>query len=179
MRLFTAYSIAAVVLAGLVSGCQADRIGAADALTVSDGLKVSIEFTMTLPDNTVATSNRGREPLTYIHGRQQILPGLERALTGMKAGEHRTIELPAEQAFGPYDEKKRVTIQRDKLPAGVEAGKILRSPDGYIGTVLALEGNTAVIDLNHPLAGKNLRIDVTVLRIEPAPSGSAEPQSNR
>lgn len=176
MRLLTR-GLIAVMLAGVGAVGQEGRATSAEGLAVSEGRKISIEFTITLPDHTVAASNVGEKPLTYIHGRHQILPSLEEALTGMKAGDQKTVPLTAEQAFGPYDEKKKMTLPRDVLPDNVKVGDTLRSPHGPPVTVLALEGNSAVVDFNHPLAGKDLVMEVKVLQVEPEALNFSEPRA--
>ena len=139
-------------------------------LQVADGLKVTLEYTLTLPDKTVADSNVGQAPFSYTQGAHQIVPGLEKALTGMKAGQSKRVEVPAEQAYGAYNKEARATVEKSKVPAGVKAGDMLQSPDRRTVKVLEVQEKTVVLDLNHPLAGKNLTFDVKVLRVEkPAP----------
>jgi FKBP-type peptidyl-prolyl cis-trans isomerase 2 len=137
---------------------------AADDGVVANGMEVSFEYTVALPDKTVVTSNVGDEPITYQHGKKQILPGLENALTGMKVGESKHIELAAANAYGPYDEKAKVTVKRDQVPAEAKPDMTLASPDGRTVKVLEVNEENVVLDLNHPLAGKDLTFDVKVGR---------------
>jgi FKBP-type peptidyl-prolyl cis-trans isomerase 2 len=135
-------------------------------IPVADGLQVTLEYTLTLPDKTVADSNVGQAPFSYIHGSKQIVPGLEKALTGMKAGEKKHVMVPAEQGYGPYDEKARITVEKSKVPPNVKVGSLLRASTGQTVKVLEVADKSVVLDLNHPLAGKNLTFDVTVLKVE-------------
>lgn len=142
-------------------------------LQVADGLKVTLEYTLTLPDKTVADSNVGQAPFSYTQGAHQIVPGLEKALIGMKVGQTKRVEVAAQEAYGAYDQKARVTVEKGKVPAGVKTGDLLQSADGRTVKVLEVQDKTVLLDLNHPLAGKNLTFDVKVLKVEkpvpPAP----------
>jgi FKBP-type peptidyl-prolyl cis-trans isomerase SlyD len=122
-------------------------------------MKVTLEYTLRLSDNQVVDSTVGQEPLSYIHGQHEIVPGLEKALTGMKAGETKRIAVPAQDAYGPYDPKRRVTVPKGRVPSAVKAGTRLRSKDGQEATVLEVKGDSVLVDTNHPLAGKNLVFD--------------------
>lgn len=149
---------------------------AADAdkdLRIADGAKVSLEFTLTGPDKTVVSTNIGQEPMSYIHGKGEIFPALEKALAGMKAGEKKRVELLADQAYGAYDPGKKVTVERSKIPAEAKVGSMLSSRDGGPPVkVLELSEKSAVLDLNHPLAGKNVTFDVKIVRVEREPAGA-------
>ena len=144
-------------------------------LQVADGLKVTLEYTLTLPDRTVADSNVGQPPFSYTQGAHQIVPGLEKALTGMKAGQSKHVEVAAQEGYGAYDQKARVTVEKGRVPAGVKTGDLLQSADGRTVKVLEVEEKTVLLDLNHPLAGKNLTFDVKILKVEKqAPPPAAE-----
>lgn len=145
-------------------------VPAADkSLQVSDGATVTLEYTLMLPDNQVVDSTAGQEPISYVHGQREIVPGLEKALTGMKAGESKRVTVPALEAYGPYDPKKKITIPKERVPEGVKAGTRLRSQDGQEVKVVEVKDDSVVVDTNHPLAGKNLTFDVKIVKIEPAP----------
>jgi FKBP-type peptidyl-prolyl cis-trans isomerase SlyD len=145
---------------------------AESVLQVADGFKVTIEYTLTLPDKSVADSNVGQAPFSYIQGTHQIVPGLERALMGMKPGQQKRVDVSAEQGYGAYDKNTRLTVDKAKVPSGVKAGTLLRSPDGRTVTVAEVAEKSVVLDLNHPLAGKSLVFDVKVLKVEKPEQGS-------
>ena len=165
-----------VVALASVLACDGSSLQAAAETqpAVTDGTKVTLEYTLTLPDKTVIESNVGREPVTYIHGNHQIIQGLEKNLTGMKAGDKKLITVSPEDAYGQYDEKKKVTVPKDKIPAEAKVGTRLRSPEGQEAKVVAIEGNSAVVDTNHPLAGKALVFDINILKVE-AQADRAQP----
>jgi FKBP-type peptidyl-prolyl cis-trans isomerase SlyD len=147
----------------------------ADDLIVADGMKVSFEYTVSLPDKTVVGSNVGQEPAAYVHGQKQIIPGLEKAFTGMKVGQTKHVEVAAKDAYGPYDDKARITVDKDKVPPDTKAGAMLSSPDGHAVKVLEVKDEGVVLDLNHPLAGKDLVFDVKVVKVENAPPDGEKP----
>lgn len=138
-------------------------------LPVAEGRKVTLEYTLMLSDHKVVDSTVGQEPISYVHGQQEIVPGLEKALTGMKPGETKHVSVPAQEAYGPYDPKRKVTVPKDKVPPNVKVGTRLRSKDGQEAKVVEIKGDSVVVDTNHPLAGKNLTFDVKILKVEPSP----------
>jgi FKBP-type peptidyl-prolyl cis-trans isomerase 2 len=131
---------------------------------ITDGSNVILEMTITVPEEHVMIPNHKSQ---YTHGSRQIIPGLEEALTGMRAGEKKRVELDPDRAFGPYDEAKKVSVQRKDLPEKVRVGDITTTAEGQPFTVVALSDNQAVIDFNHPLAGKHIVLDVHVLTVKP------------
>lgn len=133
---------------------------------VADGLKVSMEYTLTLPDKTVVDSNVGRAPISFVQGQHQIVPGLEKAMTGMSVGQQKKVDVPAEQGYGPYDKNARMTVDKSKVPADLKVGTMLRAGNGQPVTVIEVQDKAVILDLNHPLAGKNLTFDVKVLKVE-------------
>jgi FKBP-type peptidyl-prolyl cis-trans isomerase 2 len=136
-------------------------------LEIADGLKVTLEYTVILPNKTVADSTVGKEPFSYIHGQNQINPpALEKNLTGLKAGDKKRIPLAADEAFGPYEQKKKVKVPKPNVPPETKVGSVLHTRDGLAATVLAIADDVVVLDINHPLAGKNLVFDVNILKVE-------------
>lgn len=151
---------------------------AESGLQIADGLKVTIEYTLTLPDKSIADSNVGQAPFAYIQGAHQIVPGLEKALAGMKVGQQKRVDVPAEQGYGAYDKTARLTVDKAKVPPDLKIGTRLRSSDGRTVTVLEVSEKSVVLDLNHPLAGKSLAFDVKILKVEkqePQPSAGKKP----
>lgn len=107
-------------------------------------------------------------PLAYLHGHQNILPGLESALSGMQAGEQKTIVLPPEQAYGPRRENtvhrvpiKHLLSKHKRLPPGTLV-KVQTEKGATDGTVVKSGKFVVDVDFNHPFAGKTLRFNVTI-----------------
>jgi FKBP-type peptidyl-prolyl cis-trans isomerase 2 len=131
--------------------------------TISQGARVVISFNIQVPEARATLADNIAQ---FVQGKHELLPALEQALEGMKPGEEKRVELGPDQAFGPYDDAKKTTIPRDTLPREIQPGTILTSRDGHPFTVVELNEQQAVIDYNHPLAGKRLVFDVKVLKVE-------------
>ena len=109
------------------------------------------------------------EPLAFMTGVGQIIPGLETALMAMTVGDKKRVEVAALDAYGEKDLQKIISVKRDQLPEGdLKAGDMFRGHDGEVVTVTAVEGNNVVIDSNHPLAGQKLIFDVEIATIRSA-----------
>jgi len=144
---------------------------AAGDLVVVDGLSVTLEYTLTLPDRTVVESNVGQQPLAFVQGSHHLVPGLEKAVEGMKAGQKKHVEVPAELAYGVYDPEARLKVPRNRVPPTVKVGDVLTRPsDRRPMKVVEITDQAVVMDTNHPLAGKDLVVDLKVLKVE-KPSG--------
>ncbi|HEB70338.1 MAG TPA: peptidylprolyl isomerase [Desulfobulbus sp.] len=137
---------------------------------IADGKIVSIEYTLTLENGEILESSSVQEPLTYTHGSGELMPGLEEVLTGMEEGEQCEGTLTPEKGYGPHTAEALIEIPRDHLPPEAwNEGALLQAagPKGeqIEGIVTALKENSAVVDFNHPLAGKCLGFTVKILRI--------------
>jgi FKBP-type peptidyl-prolyl cis-trans isomerase 2 len=129
---------------------------------VADGATVTIAFTIMVPEVPLIIPDNVSQ---YV-GQHQLVPDLEKALKGLKPGDQKRIELDGNEAFGPYDARKKTTISRDQLPPDAKPGAIYETADGVPFTVAVFGDHAAVIDFNHPLAGKQLVSDVQVLDVE-------------
>ena len=150
------------------SACWAQDEGAA---VIESGSAVEIEYTLKLEDGTTVDSNVGGTPLTFTQGTGEILPALEDALLGAKVGDTKEIQLTAENAYGPINPAAFQEVQLDKLPEDARvAGTMLMAggPDGQQHPVRVHEvkEETAILDFNHPLAGKALTFDIKILAID-------------
>lgn len=109
----------------------------------------------------------GAAPFEYVHGYGTLLPGLEAALAGMRVGERRTVDLPAEEAFGERDEELVFTVGRGELPEDARVGDELsiESPEGaaFDVRVAALGAREATLDANSPHAGEGVVCDIEVV----------------
>jgi FKBP-type peptidyl-prolyl cis-trans isomerase SlyD len=135
---------------------------------IADNQVVSIHYTLTDGDGEMLDTSSGSDPLTYLHGAQNIIPGLEAALTGKSVGDQLQVTIPPEDAYGVVDEDLVQVVPHgafegiDDIEPGVQFEA--RSPEGdtQIVTVQGVSEEGVVIDGNHPLAGQVLRFDVTV-----------------
>lgn len=144
-------------------------------LQIADGMRVTMEYTMMLPDKTVGDSSKGQPPFSYTQGKQEIIPGLEKALAGLKAGDKKHVTIPAAEAYGVYDDKKKVEVPKDRVPPDVKAGVRLRSQNGQEAKVVEVKDKSVVVDVNHPLAGIDLTFDVNIVNVEKAPPPTPKP----
>jgi FKBP-type peptidyl-prolyl cis-trans isomerase SlyD len=139
---------------------------------IENGSTVQIEYTLKNGAGAVIDSNRGGDPLTYVHGNRQIVPGLEHALRGMRVGEERSVTVAPEDAYGASDPKAVVEVPKQTIPSdALVPGTWLtaRRPDGASTLVRVKEvrEQTVVLDFNHPLAGQTLHFDIKILGVAP------------
>jgi FKBP-type peptidyl-prolyl cis-trans isomerase SlyD len=134
---------------------------------------VSIAYTLTDKNNQLLDSADASEPLAYIHGYENIIPGLEKALEGKQEGDTLKVSVVAAEAYGERDEDLVVDVSRKQFDGAgpLEAGMQFQAqtPEGYrVVTITKVAGETVTIDGNHPLAGMDLTFDVTVTEIREA-----------
>ena len=128
--------------------------------------------------DTVIDSNKGGAPLEFVMGKGRIIPGLEKELVGMKEGESKTITVPAAEAYGEYNEEAVQTLPREQFEGiDLQKGMTLYG-QGANGetiqvTVKDFDDKSVTIDMNHPLAGKDLVFDVTVKSVREATEDEA------
>ncbi len=149
-------------------------------MKIAENCVVAIDYTLTDDDKNELDSSSGREPLRYLHGAQNIIPGLEKALAGKSAGDELEVTVQPEEAYGPVDPG---LIQKAPLSAfqGVEEVKPgmqfqAQGPDGQtrIITVREVSGEEVAIDANHPLAGQVLHFAVKVQEVREATKEEVE-----
>jgi FKBP-type peptidyl-prolyl cis-trans isomerase 2 len=138
---------------------------------VKVGDTVRIHYTGTLNDGSTFDSSEGRDPLQFEVGSGQIIPGLDKELPGMAAGDKKTVNIPAAEAYGEKNPQMQQAIPREQIPANIplELGMRLQmqTPEGQVipVTVAAVDEQTVTLDANHPLAGKDLTFDFEVVSI--------------
>ncbi len=138
---------------------------------VRNGATVSLEYTLKNDGGEVLDTNKGGNPLVFVHGRQQIIPGLERELVGMRPGEEKQVVVKPEDAYGESVPGAQQEVPKDAIPKeGLKVGTTLTARSGSGETrpvvVKEIKENTVVLDFNHPLAGKTLYFDVKVLGVQ-------------
>lgn len=149
-------------------------------MRIAKGTVVSFDYTLTDQQGNVLDSSQGGEPLSYLHGAGNIIPGLESQMEGKVAGEAFKATVPPEQAYGVHRPDLVAAVQRRafggvkdikpgmQFQANTEAGP-------RVVTVTAVNGEEITIDANHELAGKTLTFDVKVVDVRQA---TAEEQSH-
>jgi len=138
---------------------------------VKSGDTVRIHYTGTLLDGSTFDSSEGRDPLEFVVGSGQIIPGLDVALPGMEVGEKKEVNVPCADAYGPINPAMRQAIPREGIPDDIplEVGIQLQmqSPEGQVlpVTVVEMDDATVTLDANHPLAGKDLTFNIELVSI--------------
>ena len=156
-----------LMAAMLIAGC----IGEEEIIGAKDGDSVKVHYTGTLEDGTEFDSSIGGEPLAFVLGSGQLIPGFEQAITGMVVGEKKTVTIPAAEAYGLYRNELVSEVERDRFPEDVEleAGQLFQMtlPDGrpVIVTVMEVTETAVTIDANHFLAGKDLTFEIEIIEI--------------
>ena len=146
--------------------------GCSGMVEAKSGDTVKVHYTGTLEDGTVFDTSVEREPLEFTVGQGQLIPGFEQAVIGMKVGDLKTINIPADQAYGPHRDDLILVIERSQLPEDLdpEVGQQLpmMKADGSSITVIIIElsETTVTIDANYSLAGKNLTFEIELVEIE-------------
>ncbi|MFG6531220.1 MULTISPECIES: peptidylprolyl isomerase [unclassified Sulfitobacter] len=141
---------------------------------VKSGDTVQIHYTGTLKDGTTFDSSEGRDPLEFVVGSGQIIPGLDSALPGMTEGDKKVVQVPSEEAYGPVNPEMRQAVPREGIPADIplDPGTQLQmqTPEGQAlpVTVVEVDETTVTLDANHPLAGKDLQFDIELVKIASA-----------
>jgi FKBP-type peptidyl-prolyl cis-trans isomerase SlyD len=140
---------------------------------VADDVVVSIDYSLTV-EGQVVDSTEGDEPLQFLQGHQNIIPGLEKELNGMKIGDSKKVVVSPDEAYGEIDEENIIEVPRDEFPTEIplEIGTELevKNADGEVltATISEISEKTVKLDFNHPLAGKQLTFDVTVIDLRDA-----------
>jgi len=137
---------------------------------ISNGKVVG--FSYTLKSSSGETLDRSEEPLLYIHGMNNIIPGLESALEGLAVGAQKNVKVEAAQAYGTYDDALVQTVSKDAFPpdANIEVGMSFESSEdeGMVFYVKDVTTDSVTMDGNHPLAGQDLHFDVKIDSIREA-----------
>ncbi len=136
-----------------------------------DGDKVKVNYSGKFKEGTVFDSSEGSEPLEFQLGQGQLIPGFEKTVIGMAPGESRTVDIPSDQAYGPYREELTQQVPRQQFPEDMElqVGQRLQiGPDEgqpMVVEITAVSDTAVTLDGNHPLAGKALVFDIELVEI--------------
>ena len=143
------------------------------ATKVTDGQVVSMEYTLRV-DGKVVDSSAGGDPLEYLHGAANIIPGLEREIDGMSVGESKTVVVSAADGYGEMDEEAFMDVPRSEFPndvplkPGLEMELSMQDGQRMYARVESVGENDVRLNMNHPLAGKELHFDVKVVAVRDA-----------
>lgn len=139
-------------------------------MKIEKNLFVAIEYCLTLDSGEEVDRSRSDNPLSFITGTSQIIPGLEKEIMGMETGDSANITVELDDAYGPPREDLMHEIPRSQFPADADIKPGIKfqaqSPNGpIIILVKTVKDDTVTVDLNHPLAGQRLHFDVKITEV--------------
>lgn len=137
---------------------------------IAEGKKVALHFSLSLADGTLVDSTRERpEPAEFVVGDDSFLPGFEKALMGLQAGDRRSVFIQAKNAFGEWNPDNQQVFTRVQFSQmNLEIGLVISFADkgGQLpGVVKAFDEETVTVDFNHPLAGRDISFEVDIVRV--------------
>lgn len=141
---------------------------------IAEDSVATIHYTLTLEDGTIADSSRDGEPMAYLHGHGNIIPGLEDQLLGRNPGEKLEVVVQPADGYGEFDPAAESDVPRSAFPKGVtlQAGMMFHTEDeaGNVQPlwVKAIAGEQVKVTANHPLAGRTLHFAVEVVSVRVA-----------
>jgi peptidylprolyl isomerase len=139
--------------------------------TAENGNTVKIHYTGTLADGSVFDSSEGHDPLEFKIGSGQVIVGFEEAVIGMSVGESKDVTIPAEKAYGPYQDELVIKAPRDRIPPDLDPQIGQRLQMGGTGgevilvNVIEVTDEHVTLDANPPLAGKDLSFQIELMEI--------------
>lgn len=141
---------------------------------------VTIDYTLTDDQGNVIDSSKGGDPLAYIHGIGNIIPGLESALEGKKAGDALKVSVPPQEGYGERDDSMMQAVPRqmfetpEEIQVGMQFHTMTENGQPMVVTVVETSPETITVDANHPLAGQTLNFDVTIVEVRDATAEELE-----
>ena len=163
------YTAAMMAIVGCValsahSGLATEPSQLGESAQIMDGSKVTLLYQITVPGDARIEV---RDLSQFTQGQHELLPALEQAVTGMRRGDKAEVRLSEDQAFGPYDSNNKSVVSTKELPAGAKTGDIIEDrKTGKQGTITQMSETDAVMDYNHPLAGKPLLVTLTIIDVD-------------
>lgn len=149
-------------------------------MTIKENSAVSFHYTLTDDAGQKIDSSAGQDPLAYLHGAGNIIPGLEKALAGKVVGDQLNVSVTAEEGYGPVQKELIQEVPRSSFQGveSIEVGMQFEAQTGQGGavpvTVTAVTEEIVTVDGNHPLAGKSLNFDVTIEEVRDASAEELE-----
>ncbi|MCE8019525.1 peptidylprolyl isomerase [Halomonas sp. MCCC 1A11036] len=142
-------------------------------MQIAQNSVVAFHYTLTNDAGEVLDSSEGRQPLTYLHGAGNIIPGLEKQLEGREAGDKLNVTVAPDEGYGEVQPQLVQEVPRDAFQGveSVEPGMQFQAQTQggpLMVTVTKVEGDTVTVDGNHPLAGQKLNFDVEIAEVREA-----------
>jgi FKBP-type peptidyl-prolyl cis-trans isomerase 2 len=169
------------IAVALIAGCEGDPVPpddapasatsaaatakSSDGRTVKAGDTVAVHYRGTLDDGTEFDSSKGRDPLTFVVGSGQVIPGFDDVVMGLKVGDKNKKRVEAPRAYGDPRPELIVTAPASQAPAGLKVGDRV-NVSGQQAVVTKVDATSITVDANHPLAGKALTFEVELISIK-------------
>ena len=144
------------------------------SLPIEPNMRVTLNFSLALETGEEVDSNFGQEPVSFVMGDGSLLPGFERRLIGMRAGDEAEFRIPPDEGFGDPQDDNIQEIPRREFDADspLEPGMLFSFADaagGEVpGMIAAVNEESVTVDFNHPLSGRTIHFRVRIARVEPA-----------
>lgn len=142
-----------------------------ESLRAGPQRRITLHFAVRLMDGTEIDSTFAGEPASFSWGDESLLPGFERAILGLKAGDRRSMVIEASQGFGLRNEENVQHFRADQFAddADLSPGVVMQFADAsqaeLPGVITAVEGEWVTVDFNHPLAGRDLTFEVEIIDV--------------
>ena len=143
-------------------------------IKIGNNKVVNLQYILSVDGNQVGNCNP--DPITYLHGHNQIIPGVEKNLNGLSVGDTKSFDVSPDEGYGYREEEAKISMPRSEFPTelplelGAELQMINEDEEEIPGWITEITDETVTIDFNHPLAEKGLHFDVEILAIREATS---------
>jgi FKBP-type peptidyl-prolyl cis-trans isomerase SlyD len=143
-------------------------------MQVAKNAVVTIDYSLKNTEGKVIDSSEGKQALPYLHGAGNLIPGLEKALEGKKAGDQLNVSIAPEEAYGQRNEQLVQQVSRTAFQGvpDIKVGMQFRTQgqgnEMRVVTVTRIEGDKVTVDANHPLAGIPLHFDISIRDVRSA-----------
>jgi len=135
---------------------------------IKEGSKVKVHYTGKLEDGKVFDTSNDKDPIEVVLGEGTLIKGFENGLIGMKDGDKKTIEIEPKDAYGDYVDGRIQEVEKSKLPEDIKVGMVLQASSeagSMVILIKEIKEDTAILDANHPLAGRKLIFDLNVIEV--------------
>lgn len=143
----------------------------AEDIVVAEGKKVQFDYTLTV-DGQVIDTTEGKQPIEFVQGDGTIIPGLARQMEGLKAGDTKSVTVAAEDGYGQVSPDAIKEVPKTAFPEGsdIKVGQVYEFQGeggaGFPGIVSEVKEQAVLMNFNHPLAGKELKFDIKIVKVE-------------
>jgi FKBP-type peptidyl-prolyl cis-trans isomerase SlyD len=143
-------------------------------MQIAENAVVCFHYALINDQGEVLDGSKGGEPIPYLHGCHNIVPGLEKAMAGRAANDHFRVSLTSLEAYGEVDEEKIYDVERalfadmSELAVGLMCHMTNESGEDEIVTVIEIDDDVVTVDANHPYAGESLTFDVEIVSVREA-----------